>query len=183
MKILISIAICFLISSSAYSNSSLQNSIWGGAARYAGINVSTLYGIAVQESGMRWRDGTFRPWPWTLNVNVGKNGVKSGARRYATQQAAEQALLNFIRQGIRNVDVGIMQVNLYWHGDKVANDLALLDPKTNITIAARYLKAINTKNNLSKTVSDYHAPTNPVRGKAYANHVKKYEKIINENLK
>jgi len=31
----------------------------GSAASYADINVATLYSIAVQESGMRWCDGTF----------------------------------------------------------------------------------------------------------------------------
>ncbi len=74
-----------------------------------------------------------------------KTAIKAGARRYANKQDAEQALLNLIRKGIRNVDVGIMQVNLYWHGDKVANDLALLDPRTNITVAARYLKELQHK--------------------------------------
>lgn len=175
-------ASALLFSSSTYSNPMLQNSVWGSAASYAGINVTTLYSIAVQESGMRWRDGTFRPWPWTLNINEGKNGIKPGARRYANKQAAEQALMHLIRLGIRNVDVGIMQVNLYWHGDKVANDTQLLDPKTNINVAAGYLKDLNTKNNVSKTVADYHAPSNPTRGKAYMNHVKHYEKIINEKL-
>ena len=182
MKKIIVMTLLGLLSSPAFSNS-LQNSVWGSAANYAGVNVATLYGIAVQESGMRWRDGTFRPWPWTLYVNAGKNGVKAGPRRYASKRDAEQALMHLISQGIRNVDVGIMQVNLYWHGDKVANDLALLDPRTNITVAARYLKDLNTKNNISKTVGGYHSPSNAVRGKTYANHVKKYEKIIHEKLR
>jgi hypothetical protein len=182
MKTRICLVLSLLISSRAYSNSTLENSAWGSAAAYAGINVATLYSIAVQESGMRWRDGTFRPWPWTLNINEGKSGIKPGARRYANKQAAEQALTELIRQGIRNVDVGLMQVNLYWHGDKVANELSLLDPKTNITIAASYLKDLNTQNNVSKTVADYHAPSNPVRGKTYVSQVRHYEKIINEKL-
>jgi hypothetical protein len=181
MKKIILLSLWVLFSRPAYSNS-LQGSIWASAASYAGINVATLYGIAVQESGMRWNDGTFRPWPWTLYINVSKNGIKAGPKRYANKQAAEQALLKLIWQGIRNVDVGIMQVNLYWHGDKVANDLALLDPRTNISVAARYLKDLNTKNNISKTVGGYHSPSNAERGKAYANHVKKYEKIIHEKL-
>ncbi len=182
MKKIISIAILLLVSNAAHSTRSLQNSFWGSAANYAGINVATLYSIAVQESGMRWSDGTFRPWPWTLYVNVGKNGVKAGARRYPSKQAAEQALLNLIRQGIRNVDVGLMQVNLYWHGDKVANDLSLLDPRTNITVAARYLKELKAQHNISQTVGRYHSKTEK-KGRPYANHVKKYEKIINERLK
>ena len=63
-----------------------------------------------------------------------------------------------------------------------ASNVQLLDPKTNITVAAGYLKDLNTKNNVSKTVADYHAPSNSARGKAYVKHVKHYEKIINEKL-
>lgn len=175
--------ICSILSPVNSYPHALENSVWSTAADYAGINVSTLYGIALQETGMRWRDGSFRPWPWTLNVNKSKNGVKAGPRRYANKQAAEQALTGLIRQGIRNVDVGIMQVNLYWHGDKAPNDLALLDPKTNITVAAGYLKNLRMKNDIRKTVADYHAPTNAVRGNSYANRVKRFEKIIHEKLK
>jgi hypothetical protein len=183
MKKLMLITIFWLFSGPGYSNTVLDNSVWGSAARYAGIDVATLYGMAVQESGMRWLDGTFRPWPWTLNVNVGKNGIKSGARRYQSRAAAEKDLMYLITKGIRNIDVGIMQINLYWHGDKVKFDAQLLDPTTNISVAARYLKELNTKNNISKTVGDYHAPSNPERGKDYAVHVKHYEKIIHEKLK
>jgi hypothetical protein len=180
-KLLLTISI-LIFSNKAYSFQILENSIWGSAANNAGINVVTLYSIAVQESGMRWHDGTFRPWPWTLNVNEGKNGIKAGAKRYANRQAAEQALAEMIQKGVMNVDVGLMQVNLYWHGDKVSSASALLDPKTNITVAARYLRDINTQNNISKTVADYHAPSNPERGRVYAGHVKHYEKIIHEKF-
>jgi soluble lytic murein transglycosylase-like protein len=175
-------AISILISSWAHSNPTLENSFWGSAAAHAGVNVATLYSIAAQESGMRWHDGSFRPWPWTLNVNEGKNGIKAGARRYVNKQAAEQALADMIQKGVRNVDVGLMQVNLHWHGDKVSSPSALLDPKTNITVAASYLKDLKTNNNVSQTVANYHAPSSPVRGKAYVSRVKHYEKIIHEKL-
>lgn len=169
-------------SGNAYPNGVLENSVWGSAANLAGINVATLYGIAVQESGMRWYDGSFRPWPWTLNVNESKNGIKAGPRRYMNKQAAEQALSQMIRQGVRNVDVGIMQVNLYWHGDKVSNELSLLDPKTNITVAANYLKNLRSEKDVRKTVADYHSPSDAIRGNSYANHVKRFEKIIHEKI-
>jgi hypothetical protein len=178
------LVVVFLLfeSHNSRAGSVLENSIWGSAATYAGINVSTLYGIATQESGMRWKDGTFRPWPWTLNVNIGGNGIKAGSRRYESKLLAEKGLKEIINAGISNVDVGIMQVNLFWHRNKVSNDLALLDPITNINVAAQYLRDINKKN-INKTVSDYHAPTNPVLGNKYVNHVKKYEKIIHEKIK
>jgi soluble lytic murein transglycosylase-like protein len=183
IKKIVPLILTLSISVNAHSNSVLDNSVWGVAASYAGINVATLYGIAVQESGMRWRDGSFRPWPWTLNINKSKKGIKAGPRRYANKEAAEQALKALIEEGIRNVDVGIMQVNLYWHGNKVSNELDLLDPKTNISVAASYLKALRAQNDIRKTVADYHAPTNAVRGNSYANHVERFEKIINEKLK
>lgn len=171
----------FLFTSApAHSNFTLENSVWGSAAAEAGINVATLYGIAVQESGARWSDGTFRPWPWTLFVNKNHKGVKVGARRYANKQDAEQALALLIRDGIRNVDVGLMQVNLYWHGSKVSNDLALLDPKTNISVAAGYLKDLKKNNSISKTIANYHAPSDPQRGNEYVKRVKHYETMINE---
>ena len=179
-KIIFFIASIFA-SSHVHSSSLLENSIWGTAATAAGINVSTLYGIAVHESGMRWKDGTFRPWPWTLNINETKAGVKAGARRYSDRKSAEAALNKLIANGIRNVDVGIMQVNLHWHRDKVKNALDLLDPATNIAVAAKCLRQIN-KNNVVKQVADYHAPKNPLRGRAYVNHVKRYEKIIHEQI-
>jgi hypothetical protein len=166
----------------AHSNPTLENSVWGRAAASAGVNVATLYSMAVQESGMRWRDGTFRPWPWTLNVNEGKNGIKTGPRRYASKEAAAQALKEMLSKGVTNVDIGLMQVNFHWHGHRVSSPYALLDPKTNITVAAGYLKSLN-KHNVSQTVADYHAPSNPARGKTYAQHVKHYEKIIHEKLK
>jgi soluble lytic murein transglycosylase-like protein len=174
------LAIMLLVSPPAFPGA-LKNSIWDNAAAYAGINVSTLYGIAVQESGMRWRDGSFRPWPWTLNVNKDKNGVKAGARRYADRRTAERALTRLIRLGINNVDVGLMQVNLRWHGDKVHNGLSLLDPLTNIKVAATIIRDVNDSADLSRTVARYHS-FDPVRGQAYARHVKRYEKIINASI-
>lgn len=181
MKKILFFTALMLASRLAHSETILQNSIWGAAAREAGINVSTLYGIAIQESGMHWTDGSYRPWPWTLNVNEKKAGVKTGSRRYMNQQAAEDALQELIVNGIRNVDVGIMQINLYWHGDKVKNQLDLLDPVINIGVAVQYLKQLNQKN-ITQLVADYHAPTDPARGRAYVNHVKHYEKIIHEKL-
>ena len=181
MKKILFFTASMLVSSQTHSETLLENSIWGKAASEAGINVSTFYGIAVQESGMNWADGSYRPWPWTLNVNEKKAGVKTGSRRYANRQSAENALQELIVNGIRNVDVGIMQINLYWHGDKVKNQLDLLDPAVNLAVAAKYLKQINQKD-VAKLVASYHAPTNPVRGRAYVNRVKHYEKIIYEKL-
>ena len=169
-----------LFAPAVQAKSSLQDSFWGLAAKDAGINVVTLYSIAVQETGMRWRDGSFRPWPWTLYVNNGKNIIKPGPRRYSDQQEAIKALTSMMNNGITNVDVGLMQVNLQYHGYRVKSPVSLLDPATNIAVAAAYLKELNHQN-MIETVSNYHAPSNPKKGIEYAKHVARFEGVIGEN--
>jgi Transglycosylase SLT domain len=161
----------------------LQNSFWGSAAFAARVNVATLYGIALKESGMRWPDGSFRPWPWSLNVNKGKGRIKAGPKRYPSKSDAVKALKEMVTAGVRNVDVGLMQVNLLWQGHRVHDDIdLLLEPAANIMVAALYLREIEASDT-HKKVSDYHSPSDPVRGNHYANHVKHYERIINATIR
>ncbi|WP_347990206.1 hypothetical protein [Methylomonas sp. AM2-LC] len=169
----------FLSPTRAFCDQQLKNSLWGIAADRAGINVATLYSMAVQESGMRWEDGTYRPWPWTLNINDGKNIVKKGPRRYQTREEMIIALNQFTTNGVRNIDIGLMQVNLIWHGDKVRNAIDLVDPATNIAVAAEYIKGMKQKD-VSRKVSDYHSPTNRERGMRYVNKVKRFEDYFSE---
>lgn len=181
IKLLINLSILlYFLAKPVVASTILNNSYWLKAANYAGINVTTFYSIAAHESGMRWNDGTFRPYPWTLNVNKGQ-GVRAGSRRYANQQAAATALQAFINSGIRNIDVGLMQVNLHFHNNKVSNALSLLDPYTNLSVAAQILKEVNT-GDITTTVAHYHS-RNHALGSHYVISVKKFEKIINAKLK
>lgn len=178
MRIIFISTILIIFSNTLYADSLLENSIWGRAAKYAGIKVETFYGIAAQETGMRWSDGTFRPWPWTLNINVSEKGIKAGPRRYASKEQAEKALKNLVEKNIKNVDIGIMQINLYWHGKAVINPVQLLDPVTNITVAAKYLRLLNKNKPVSDVVGFYHAPNDTSRRVSYIKSVSKYERII-----
>jgi len=147
------------------------------------LETETFYGIAIQESGASWTDGSFRPWPWTLNVNSSNNtDITPGPRRYATRKSAEKALDFFIKKGITNVDVGLMQINLKWHGEKVDNKLSLLDPQTNLLVAAQILRDVKDPNSKFQTVARYHS-FNPKHGNGYAKKVLHYEKIINASIK
>jgi soluble lytic murein transglycosylase-like protein len=102
-----------------------------------------------------------------------------GPRRYRNKQEAEIALTGFINAGIDNIDIGLMQVNLKWHGKKVSSPLLLLDPATNIMVASSYLEDINTREP-RQAVADYHSPTNKQRGINYVNKVIKFERLIRE---
>lgn len=178
----ISFIVILVISSPGYSRSTvLQQSLWATAAAFAGIHAHTLYSIALQESGQQWKDGTFRPWPWTLHVNSGKSGIKAGAHRYPSREAAETALHNMLGLGLNNVDVGLMQINIVWHGDKVKDAVQLLDPRINLTVAATILKNVHAGANVTQTIARYHS-FNPQRGLVYANQVKHYEKILHDRF-
>jgi hypothetical protein len=181
MKIQILCSLLLLSPALVYADTDLDNSLWGKAARHAGLNVTTLYSMALHESGMRWPDGTFRPWPWTLYVNTENKAIKKGPRRYENRAAAEQGLTQLIRQGITNIDIGLMQVNYYWHRDKVRHALELLEPRTNLLVAANFLKTLKQNNNHHKTIARYHSQ-NEQRGANYVEHVKRYEKIIQDQL-
>jgi L-alanine-DL-glutamate epimerase-like enolase superfamily enzyme len=92
----------------------LENSFWGIAAKAAGVSAYDLYGIALQETKMRWGDGSVRPWPWTLVLN----GPKAKSLRYGSKEETARALASFVAHGITNIDIGLMQVNWKYNGHK-----------------------------------------------------------------
>ncbi len=117
------------------------------------IPASILYAVALTESGKVLKSGQFRPWPWTLNVE-GK------AKRYATRKAAWFALKQYMDQGIRSIDIGLMQVNWYWNKDKLANNTwKALDPVFNVETGARILQEVyQQKGNWAQAIGRYHSP-------------------------
>jgi hypothetical protein len=147
----------------ATAGASSIGGFWEEAARLAGLPSSVLYGIALQEAGARWGDGTFRPWPWTLNT-------PRGPVRYASREEAVAGLRNFVRDGVRNIDVGLMQVNLRWHGARVRRPEDLLDPRTNIAVAAQILRE-------EKHIGHYHSKR-PERARAYAARVARFASVL-----
>ena len=78
---------------------------------------------------------------------------------FPTRTAAETALARILDTGITNVDVGYMQVNVGFHKDKVANPSDLLDPSTNLRVAAEVLRQENLRagGDIALTVGAYHA--------------------------
>jgi hypothetical protein len=96
-------------------------------------------------------------WPWTLNVN----GV---ARFFPTREAAARELRAAVARGVRNVDIGCSQINLYWHGrnrtlplDQVGE--LLLDPEINADYAGYHLAQLaKASGSWTGAVMDYHTP-------------------------
>ena len=76
-----------------------------------------------------------KPWPWTINV-AGRG------YHYSTREEAFTALLGFMqRWPLKNIDVGVAQVNLGWNGHFFPTYRDAFDPYTNLRAAARILRA------------------------------------------
>lgn len=73
--------------------------------------------------------------------------------------------------GITNIDVGIMQLNMRWHGSEFASIEEMLQPYNNVTYAAKLLLYLKEKHgNWHEAVRYYHSAT-PLYHKKYSRKV------------
>lgn len=100
--------------------------------RYA-IPNRLLMAISTVESGRQLNDSkTKRPWPWCICAN-GKSYYLS------TKSAAIAAVKKLRARGIKNIDVGCMQVNLFHHSKAFKNLEEAFTPKNNVAYASKLL--------------------------------------------
>ncbi|WP_448205383.1 lytic transglycosylase domain-containing protein [Azospirillum sp. sgz302134] len=146
--------------------SRLAGTAWEQVARQHGLDPALLYAIALVES-RRYYPGeeAFRPHPWALR---GPEGPKYPA----DAEAARRVLRSMDPSSLRATDIGLMQVNYHWHGHRVERPEDLLDPYTNITVAATILaEAVATApNDLELGIGHYHCYDSQ-RARAYGREV------------
>jgi len=122
--------------------------------RRAGIPRHLLTAISLAESG-RW-DGASRAnvaWPWTVTA-------EGRGRFFGSREEAVAEVEILMTQGVRNIDVGCMQVNLQYHGAAFESLNEAFDPRANTAYAAHYLKAMHqTTNNWMQAAGYYHSTT------------------------
>lgn len=111
-----------------------------------------LAAIALAESG-RW-DKTRRAsfaWPWT---------VTSGPdTRYLASKGEAMAYVESLRgRGVRNIDVGCMQINLQHHARAFRTLEEAFDPFVNVAYGAQFLRELRDETrSWSEAVSRYHS--------------------------
>jgi soluble lytic murein transglycosylase-like protein len=135
------------------------------AERHARLPPLLLQSIALVESG-RPDSGTGRvlPWPWTINV-------AGTGYFYASSEEAVLAVQAFRANGIKSIDVGCTQVNLFYHPNAFASLESAFDPRTNADYAARFLRSLYASvGNWPLAAAAYHSQT-AERGHAYARRV------------
>lgn len=92
-----------------------------------------------------------RPYPWTICAN-GKSYFLS------TKNAAIVTAKKLIARGIRNIDVGCMQVNLMHHSRAFKNLEEAFTPKYNVNYAAKYFMRLkNIHKTWTNAVGYYHS--------------------------
>jgi soluble lytic murein transglycosylase-like protein len=112
------------------AHADLDNSLFGVIAREHDLPVNLLYSVALAESAYSSDQG-ISPWPYTLRTATKAYYAK-------TLSEAENILAELLRSA-RSVDVGIMQVNLYWNSDRIKDPKALLSPENGLRMGASIL--------------------------------------------
>jgi Transglycosylase SLT domain len=121
------------------------------------VPLGVLYAVGLTETG---RKGKLHPY--ALNIE-GASFV------FDTKRQTMQKFNEARAQGKRLIDLGCMQVNHHYHGRNFASPEEMLDPRKNITYAARYLQQLHTRErSWTMAVALYHAsPRNKAAQKRY----------------
>ena len=124
------------------------------AERAAAIPRHLLTAISHAESG-RW-NGEKQvniAWPWTVTAH-GKGQF------FASKEEAMAETEILLTQGVRNIDVGCMQINLKYHADAFETLSKAFDPIANAAYGAKYLSAMHKRTkDWRKAAAHYHSTT------------------------
>jgi hypothetical protein len=126
-----------------------------------------LSAVSLAETG-RW-NGEKREitaWPWTVYAE--------GQGHYLpTKQAAIRKVHTLQAKGVRNIDVGCMQINLHYHGDAFDSLDQAFDPARNASYAARFMKRLHGElKSWTMAAGTYHSRT-PDLNRTYRAKVKR----------
>lgn len=143
------------------ANEALCAAETGRQERSWGIPAQLLHSISIIESG-RWDSARKASiaWPWTV--------MAEGSGRYFQTKAEAVAEVKRLKaKGVRNIDVGCMQINLYYHPQAFDDLEEALDPAANVAYAARFLKGLHGATNHWVTAASYYHSQTPHLAAAY----------------
>jgi hypothetical protein len=124
------------------------------AERAYGIPPQLLDAISLVESGRYDAESkAVLAWPWTV--------MAEGEGRYFPTKADAVAEVKKLKaRGVKNIDVGCMQVNLMYHGTAFGSLEDAFEPASNVGYAARFLKGLfGSTNHWPTAASYYHSQT------------------------
>jgi soluble lytic murein transglycosylase-like protein len=127
------------------------------ASQTHGVPLAVLYAVGLTETGQKGR-----LQPFAMNVDgkaVFAHSLAEASANFAKFKAA----------GAKFIDIGCMQINEKFHGDKFGSLSAMFDPARNVDYAARFLKELRTReSSWTMAVARYNAgPNNNPAQKKY----------------
>lgn len=145
--------------------SELPHTIWGQSASRHGLDPYILYAVALIESG-RIDGDLAKPWAWAVNDH-------GHPHYHITKEAALFQIQRSLRTGRPSQDVGLMQINVRWHGKRVRDLETLIQPEVNIELGATILAEgiATTRGDLARGIGRYHAWSNQSQAVKYGHHV------------
>lgn len=136
--------------------------------RISAVPSKLLTAISLAESA-RWskQKKRIRAWPWTV--------TSGGPGSYFPTKAAAMAEVQRLQaQGVTNIDVGCMQVNLHFHGHEFNSTSHAMDPDINVAYAAKFLTQLRRNaDSWGEAAGHYHSRT-PERTEYYRGKVEKF---------
>ena len=121
-----------------------------------------LHAVSLAESG-RWNKERRESiaWPWTVTAH--------GAGKFYPDRAAAIAAVKRLKaEGVKNIDVGCMQINLMYHANAFDDLEQAFDPLTNTVYAAKFLKSLRSEaGSWAHAVARYHSSNWKGRGQPY----------------
>lgn len=171
--VLIFLITCLISTSSlAASNISKNNDLCKNAThvseRKFNIPRNLLRAISLTESG-RWveQEKANIAWPWT--VASGKAG-----EFFPNKYAAIQHVKKLQARGIKNIDVGCMQINLRYHPKAFNNLNEAFDPYQNANYAGNFLSRLFKETKSWSAASGRYHSSEPTKNMYYREKVMAY---------
>jgi hypothetical protein len=118
------------------------------------LPVGLLNAIGTVESGrFDPRTGVTAAWPWAIDVGGAGALFDAAPSAIAAVRSAQAA-------GIQSIDVGCMQINLFYHPHAFASLEEAFDPVANVRYAAGFLAALHAQTgDWGAAVAAYHSAT------------------------
>ena len=136
-----------------------------------------LKAIALKETG-RWDNLRKESvaWAWTVTA-------KGQGTYHQTKQEALKAVGKLQNRGIKNIDVGCMQINLYYHPHAFKKLEEAFDPKLNTAYAGEFLNQLfEDHGSWQQAIEHYHS-NDQDRGRLYRLAIEKLQLLDSKNSK
>lgn len=170
----LAVSVSWTCSASAFD---VKGTVFENAASRYDLDPVLLYSVALAESASGRGNNNISPWPWTLRT------LSEPFYAENREQASTRLLQLIDHKGDRvSVDIGLMQVNLFWHGHRVQNPIDLLDPITNLDTGAAILSETisSAPNDLELGIGRYHNWKDENRSRSYGKRVLSiYRQLLN----